>query len=137
MTTPFRSMEVMIPALSKVLGVQECPHIILTQKLLVVEKAKSGLFVADWDAHGNLYVVPTGKYKNWTPKLNDSRVFHIGDKLARLRHVNSIFAGETGEPTLTTGSLRLNGEAVFYFVVVGSSARALFGNPPVGAEVII
>ncbi|HEV7702588.1 MAG TPA: hypothetical protein VGO63_04075 [Candidatus Paceibacterota bacterium] len=136
--TPFRSMEIMIPALSKVLGVKEFPNIILTEKSLLIKKPKAGLFVADWDEHGNLYLVSIGaSTSSLFPPLGDSKVFHIGDKIARLRHVDGIFAGETGEPTLTTGSLRLNSKPVYYLVVVGSSARALFGNPPVGAEVVI
>ena len=137
MATPFRSMEVMVPALSQVLGVQEFPNIVLTEKPLVVEKPEAGLFVADWDEHGNLYIVSIGEGQSWLPEMGESRVFKIGNKIARLRRVDGIFAGKTGEPTLTTGSLRLNGEAVYYLVVVGSSAQALFGNPSVGAEVKI
>ncbi len=137
MTTPFRSMEVMIPALSKVLGTGEFPNIVLTEKPLVVGAQKHGLFIADWDTHGNMYVVSVGLGQDWLPKLGEYRVFKIGEKIARLRHVEGIFAGNTGEPTLTTGSLKLNGELVYYMVVVGSSARDLFGQPQVGAEVEI
>ena len=112
-------------------------HIELTEKPLVVGTQKQGLFVADWDEHGNMYIVSVGQDQNWLPKLGESRVFNIGDKIARLRCVDGIFAGNTGEPTLTTGSLKLNGESVHYMVVVGSNARALFDKPSVGAEVII
>lgn len=137
MTTPFRSMEVMVPALSKVLGAQEFENIELIEKPLTIETPDTGLFVADWDEHGNLYLISTGDDQNWLPEMNQSRVFCIGDKIARLRHVDGIFAGKTGEPTLTAGSLRLNGEVVYYMVVVGSSARALFGNPPIGSRVVV
>ncbi len=126
-----------MPALSQVLGVKDNPNLRLERKELKVPRPKPGLFVADWDDHGNLYIISIGQGQDWLPKLGERRVFHIGDKLAQLRHVNGIFAGHTGEPTLTTGSLKLNGEAVYYLVVVGSSARALFANPPVGAEVLI
>jgi len=137
MITPFRSMEVMVPALSKVLGITEWSNIEVTEKSLVVGTQKPGLYVADWDKHGNMYIVSVGKCQDWLPKLGESRVFNIGDKIARLRCVDGIFAGNTGEPTLTTGSLKLNGESVHYMVVVGSNARALFDKPSVGAEVII
>lgn len=136
MTTPFRSMEVMVPALAKVLGARDHQNIRLTAKPLQVPKAETGIFVADWDQHGNLYVVSIGG-EDWVPKLGEHRVFKIGQNIARLRHVDGIFAGQTGEPTLTTGSLKLNGTPVHYMVVVGSSARALFGNPLVGARVAI
>ena len=130
-------MEVMVPALSKVLGITQWSNIKLTKKPLVVGTQKPGLFVADWDKHGNMYIVSVGQVQDWLPKLGESRVFSIGDKIARLRCVDGIFAGNTGEPTLTTGSLKLNGESVHYMVVVGSNARALFDNPSVGAEVIV
>ena len=136
MTTPFRSLEVMVPALAKVLGARDHQNIQLSPKPLVVPKADKGIFVADWDEHGNLYVVSID-VEGWVPRLGQRRVFRIGEKIARLRRVDGIFAGETGEPTLTTGSLKLNNEPVYYLVVVGSSARALFGNPHVGAKVII
>lgn len=134
MTTPFRSMEVMVPTLAKVLGASDHPNIMLTPKPLVVPEPEPGVFIADWDEHGNLYVVSIGA-ENWLPALDEHRVLRIGEKIVRLRRVDGIFAGHTGEPTLTTGSLKLNGQMVHYLVVVGSSARALFGNPPVGAEV--
>lgn len=137
MVTPFRSMEVMVPTLAKVLGITEWPNIELNEKPLIVGTTKPGLFVADWDKHGNMYVVSVGQKEDCLPKLGESRVFQIGEKIARLRCVDGIFAGNTGEPTLTTGSLKLNGESVHYMVVVGSNARALFGKPAVGAEVII
>lgn len=137
MTTPFRSMEVMIPALATALKVREHENILLTEKPLEVSKPKPGLYVADWDEHGNLYVVAIGIKDGWQPPLGESRVFHIGDKLSMLRHVDGIFAGRTGEATLTTGSLKLNGLPVYYIVVVGASARAVFDNPVVGAEVTI
>jgi hypothetical protein len=137
MVTPFRSMEVMLPALAKVLEINEFSNIELTEKTLVVKKWELGVFVADWDKHGNMYIVSIGEPGDWVPSLGQNRVFRIGNKIARLRCVDGIFAGNTGEPTLTTGSLKLNGESVHYMVVVGSNARALFGNPPVGAEVVI
>ncbi|MEK7618145.1 MAG: hypothetical protein AAB410_03280 [Patescibacteria group bacterium] len=136
MTTPFRSMEVMVPTLAKVLGAKDHRNIELTAKSLLVPEPEKGVFVADWDEHGNLYVVAIGS-QTWVPAMGEHSVFRIGDKIARLRHVEGIFAGQTGEPTLTTGSLKLNGQFVHYLVVVGSSARALFGNPPVGAKVVI
>lgn len=136
MTTPFRSMEVMVPALAKVLGARDHANIQLTAKPLVVPEPEKGIFVADWDEHGNLYVVSIGG-EEWVPGLGEHRVFKIGEKIARLRHVDGIFAGQTGEPTLTTGSLKLNGNLVHYMVVVGFSARELFGNPAIGARVTI
>lgn len=136
--TPFRSMEVMVPTLAKVLGITKWPNIQLTEKRLVVSTPKpGGLVVADWDKHGNMYVVVVGECEEKLPKPGENRVFKIGNKIARLRCVDSIFAGNTGEATLTTGSLRLNGQPVHYMVVVGASAHALFGNPPVGAQITI
>lgn len=137
MTTPFRSMEIMIPTLSKVLKVRSWDNIKLTEKKIEIQEQKSGLFVADWDTHGNMYIVSVGQDEDSLPKLGESRVFKIGEKIARLRYVDSIFAGNTGEITLTTGSLKLNGKPVHYMVVVGSDARAMFGNPSVGSEVLI
>lgn len=137
MSTPFRSMEVMIPALAEAMGLRTFPNIQVEPKPLVLEEPEPGLYVADWDNHGNLYIVAIGQDNVPFPSLGKHRVFRIGDNIARLRHVNGIFAGETGEPTLTTGSLKLNHKPVHYLVVVGSSARALFGNPNVGARVII
>ncbi|MCL5667101.1 MAG: hypothetical protein M1383_05020 [Patescibacteria group bacterium] len=136
MTTPFRSMEVMVPTLAKVLGARDHKNIELTTKPLIVPEPEQGIFVADWDEHGNLYVVSIGS-EGWVPALGEYRVFRVGEKIARLRHVDGIFAGQTGEPTLTTGSLKLNGQPVHYLVVVGSSAQALFGYPPIGAKVVI
>lgn len=137
METPFRSMEIMVPALSKVLGAREQINVELTKKTLIVPEPPKGIFVADWDDHGNLYLISIGDNGEWLPKLGEYRVFRIGDKISRLRHVQGIFAGQTGEHTLTTGSLSLNGQSVHYVVVVGSSARAIFDNPSVGARVEI
>ncbi len=134
--TPFRSMEVMIPTLAKVLGVQENPHLQLQPKDLAVADVEAGVFVADWDTHGNIYLVSTTD-EDWVPPLGESRAFRIGNKIARLRHVNGIFAGHTGEQTLTVGSLRLNGKPVYYIVVVGGNAHSLFGSPPIGMKVEI
>lgn len=136
-STPFRSMEVMIPALAKVLGVAPFPHLLLEPKRLVVEPPESGVFVADRDDHGNLYLVQSGEDESWVPTRGESRTFKIGTRIARLRHVDGIFAGATGEQTLTTGSLKLGGKPVWYVVVVGASAYALFGNPPIGSRVIV
>lgn len=133
--TPFRSMEMMIPSLAKVLGAQDAPSLTLSPKELVVPEPDPGIFVADWDSHGNIYLVSTIPEEHWVPKLDDFTVLRIGGKIARLRHVSGIFAGNTGEQTLTHGSLRLNGKSVFYIVVVGGSAHSLFGSPPVGRRV--
>lgn len=135
--TPFRSMEVMVPTFAKIFGAQENPHLHLESKKLSISEAESGVFVADWDTHGNMYLVSTWPNEDWVPPLGESRAFRIGNKIARLRHVNGIFAGNTGEQTLTVGSLQLNGKPVYYIVVVGGNVHLLFGNPPVGTRVEI
>lgn len=135
--TPFRSMEIMIPALAKIFRAQKNHHIKFVSQKLPPIITNEGVFVADWDSHGNIYLVSTMQHENWVPPLNDIRVFRIGNRIARLRHVDGIFAGNTGEQTLTVGSLRLNGNPVYYIVVVGSSALDLFGNPAVGTKVEI
>ncbi|OHA00869.1 MAG: hypothetical protein A3C07_02255 [Candidatus Sungbacteria bacterium RIFCSPHIGHO2_02_FULL_47_11] len=133
--TPFRSMEVMVPTLAKIFGARENPHLQLEPKELPVVGTEAGVFVADWDTHGNIYLVSTMTNEDWVPPLGESRVFRIGNKIARLRHVSGIFAGNTGEQTLTVGSLRLNGKPVYYIVVVGGNAHSLFGNPHVETKV--
>ena len=133
--TPFRSMEVMVPTLAKIFGARENPHLQLEPKELPVVGTEAGVFVADWDSHGNIYLVSTMTNEDWVPPLGESRVFRIGNKIARLRHVSGIFAGNTGEQTLTVGSLRLNGKPVYYIVVVGGNAHSLFGNPHVETKV--
>jgi hypothetical protein len=135
--TPFRSMEVMIPALAKVLDMQEHENIQLTKQDLPEIKAEPGVFIADWDSHGNMYLAVTTDDESWLPEMDQSRVYKIGDKIARLTRRNGIFAGETGEQTLTTGSLCLHGKRVYYIVVVGSSAHSMFGSPPVGTKLEI
>lgn len=135
--TPFRSMEVMVPALAKIFGVRENPYLQLEPKALPIVNPEAGVFVADWDTHGNIYLVSTMPNENWVPSLDESRAFRIGNKIARLRHVHGIFAGNTGEQTLTVGSLQLNGKPVYYIVVVGGNAHSLFGSPPVGTKVEI
>lgn len=133
-STPFRSMEVMIPALAHVLRVGQYPHLTFEKKELVVHAPEEGVFVADHDTHGNIYLVGSGTDETWIPKLGETQTYKIGTKLARLRRVDGIFAGKTGEQTLTTGSLRLNGKPVQYVVVVGGSAYSLFGSPQVGTR---
>ncbi len=135
--TPFRSMEVMIPALAKIFGAQLNNHLKIEPKKIILSNVESGVFVADWDTHGNIYIVSTVLENSWVPPLGESRVFRIGNKIARLRHVDGIFAGNTGEQTLTIGSLQLNGKPVYYIVVVGGNAHSLFGSPSVGTEVKI
>jgi hypothetical protein len=135
--TPFRSMEIMVPALAKIFGARENSHLQLEPKELPIVNATVGVFVADWDTHGNIYLVSTMPDENWVPSLGESRVFRIGNKIARLRHVRGIFAGNTGEQTLTMGSLQLNGKPVYYIVVVGGNAHSLFGSPLVGTKVEI
>ncbi|MEK7208578.1 MAG: hypothetical protein AAB699_03480 [Patescibacteria group bacterium] len=133
--TPFRSMELMVPALAKIFGIWADENLVLTPKPLQVPDGEEGVFVADWDSHGNIYLVSTLPDETWIPKINETSAFRIGNKIARLRHVNGIFAGNTGEQTLTVGSLQLNGRPVYYIVVVGGSAHSLFSNPPVGTRV--
>lgn len=133
--TPFRSMEVMIPTLAKVFGILPNDNLVLTPKQPQVSDGAQGVFVADWDSHGNIYLVSTIPCDEWVPAMNETRAFRIGNKIARLRHVNGIFAGNTGEQTLTVGSLQLNGNPVYYIVVVGGSAHATFGHPSVGTRV--
>lgn len=135
--TPFRSMEIMIPTFAKIMGTQDNNHLTLTLKELVFVDVEPGVYVADWDTHGNIYLVSTSIDNSWVPPLNESRAFRIGNKIARLRHVDGIFAGNTGEQTLTVGSLQLNGQPVYYIVVVGGNAHSLFGSPAVGTEVKI
>ncbi len=133
--TPFRSMEVMIPALAKAFGIQEYSHLVLQPKNLAVPDVEEGVFVADWDSHGNIYLVSTLPNNDWIPALGESRVYRVGTKIARLHHVKGIFAGNTGEQTLTEGSLHLNGKPVYYIVLVGGNAHSSLGNPPVGTSV--
>ncbi|MDO8590608.1 MAG: hypothetical protein Q7R65_01375 [bacterium] len=135
--TPFRSMEVMIPTFAKIFGVGENPHLHLEPKNLAVSDGEAGVFVADWDTHGNIYLVSTLPDQTWVPPINENRAFRIGNKIARLRHVDGIFGGNTGEQTLTTGSLQLNGKSVYYIVVVGGNAHSSLGSPPVGTKVVI
>lgn len=135
--TPFRSMEVMVPTFAKIFRARENPHLQLEPKELLIAEAEMGVFVVDWDTHGNIYLVSTWPNEDWVPSLGESRAFRIGNKIARLRHVDGIFAGNTGEQTLTVGSLQLNGKPVYYIVVVGGNAHSLFGNPPVGTRVEI
>jgi hypothetical protein len=136
MSTPFRSMEVMVPALAKVLGANDHENIDLVPQWPSIPDPIPGTFVADWDDHGNLYIVSIGG-SDWLPGLGEGIAIRIGERVARVRHVDGIFAGQTGELTITKGSLKLNGLPVHYLVVVGSSAKKLFGNPDVGAELII
>lgn len=133
--TPFRSMEVMVPTLAKIFGAQKNPHLQLEPKTLAVSDGETGVFVADWDSHGNIYLVSTVPDEKWVPKIGENRAFRIGNKIARLHHVDGIFAGNTGEQTLTKGSLQLNGKPVYYIVVVGGNAHSSLGNPPVGTKV--
>lgn len=135
--TPFRSMEVMVPALAKVFGVQKNLHLKLRPKKLKVAEMETGIFVADWDSHGNIYLVSTMPDEGWIPPIGDNQVFRIGTKIARLRHVDGIFAGNTGDQTLTVGSLRLQGKPVYYIVLVGGNVHSSLGNPPVGTRVEI
>ncbi len=135
--TPFRSMEVMVPTFAKLFGIRSYPELILEQKDLVVPNPEKGVFVADSDSHGNIYLVSTLDDQDWLPAMNEHRTFRIGGerRIARLRRVDGIFAGNTGEQTITKGSLQLNGEPVYYIVVVGGSAHSLFGSPSAGTRV--
>lgn len=133
--TPFRSMEVMVPTLAKVLGIRDLPNITLTPKRLRVANSEPGVFVADWDRHGNIYLwnnLPEGEF---LPRIGRTKVFRIGQKIARLRRVRGIFAGRTGEQTLTEGSLKLADKPIYYIVVVGGSAHKVFDSPPIGTRV--
>lgn len=134
--TPFRSMEVMVPALAHVLGVRQNPDLRIEPKELVIPPIEAGVFVADWDSHGNIYLVSTQPDMDWMPALGENRVYSLGTKTARLRHVDGIFASCTGEQTLTRGSLKLNGP-VYYIVLVGGNAHFALGSPPVGTRVEI
>lgn len=133
--TPFRSMEVMVPALAARLGAAEFPNLAFRPKDIASFRPDPGIYVADWDSHGNLYLVSTDEDDAWIPALGETRTFRVGNNVARLRHVDGIFAGETGEQVLTTGSLRLNGRSVHYIVVRGARARDMLGNPGVGTRV--
>lgn len=133
--TPFRSMEVMVPALAARLGAAEVPHLSFVPKDIASFAPEPGIYVSDWDSHGNLYLVSTEEDDSWIPPLGETQTFRVGNNVARLRHVDGIFAGQTGEQVLTTGSLRLNGRKVHYIVVRGARARDMLGNPRVGTRV--
>src|SRR3989344_1485884 len=135
--TPFRSMELMVPALAQALGANNFKDISFTPKRLTIPEPEPGVFVGDWDSHGNIYIFSTLPDKEWLPALGKRITVNINGRGARLRHVNGIFAGRTGEVTLTVGSLKLNDSNVHYIVVVGGDAHGLFGRPPVGARVAI
>jgi len=135
--TPFRSMEVMVPVLAKIFGIQKFPHLKLKPQALSVPTVERCVVVADSDSHGNIYLASTMPHDVWMPPLGESNAFMIGNQIARPRHVDGIFAGETGEQTLTRGSLTLNGEPVYYIVIVGSNAHRSLGSPPVGTKVEI
>lgn len=135
--TPFRSMEIMVPTLAKVLGVRDFPNIRLTPQPLKVECPTGGIYVADWDSHGNIYLFSNLPEAEWVPPLGETVVFRIGNKIVRLRHVDGIFAGNTGEETLTKGSLKLGGRPIYYIVIVGGDMHSVVGNPSVGTRVEI
>lgn len=137
--TQFRSMESMIPGLVKVLGINDFKHIELQPKPFTPPvNTETGIFVADWDTHGNIYLYSTLNAEQWVPQMGKTVCIKIGNSIARLRHVEGIFAGQTGEQTLTKGSLKLLGrEAIYYIVVVGSEAHPQFKCPPVGTPVYI
>ncbi|MFY9484415.1 MAG: hypothetical protein WAP74_02215 [Patescibacteria group bacterium] len=136
--TPFRSMEFMVPALAMLVDVNKFPKIKMTRKDLKVPVSESGIFVADWDSHGNIYLYSSLPESQWVPPIGEHVTIRIGNEIARLRHVEGIFAGHTGEQTMTKGSLKLLGrEAIYYIVVVGSEAHSQLRHPPVGTAVVI
>jgi len=137
METPFRSLEVMVPALAKVMGINDFPDIVLKEKKLQIQAPSEGLYVADWDDHGNIYVFSNLPDEQWLPQPDGNVVFKINNEIGRMRHVDGIFAGHTGELTLTTGSLKLGGRHVYYIVSVGSSAHAHFARPEAGTPIYI
>ncbi len=137
MATPFRSMEIMVPTLAKLVVERDFSNIVLTPKILVVSKPRRGIFVGDHDSFGNIYLFSTFPRKKWIPLVGEHITVRIGNRIARLRHVEGIFAGETGEQTLTKGSLKLLGAPVYYIVTVGGSAYQQLGSPPVGTQVIL
>ncbi len=135
--TPFRSMEVMVPALAWLLDAFDAPLLQFKEKPLPETDTEEEIFVADVDDHGNLYLASTMSDDSWIPKMGKKITVEIGDVTSQLRHVNGIFAGESGEQTLTTGSLHLNGEKVLYIVDVGGSAHQNFNCPAPGTKVKI
>ena len=136
--TIFRSEKVMVPVLAKVLGARENPHLLIESKELPIVPVEQGVFVAGWDSHGNIYLALTQPDHSWIPALGENRAFHIGANIARLRHVDGLFAGNNDELILTAGSLKqINGQPVYYIAVVGGNAHSSLGNPPVGTRVEI
>lgn len=139
--TPFRSMEVMIPALAEsLIKVRflcgETPRLCFLNKELQVPQVPTGTFVGDVDSHGNMYLVTIGEPLRLPPVGNQLQVT-IADQAHIVRYVDGIFAGTTGELCLTYGSLTLGGQPVPYLVRVGGSAHAVFGYPDVAARVAL
>lgn len=64
--TPFRSMEFMVPAVGRLLGQNDFPIKLTPRKLNVPVPAK-GIFVADWDSHGNIYLYSNLAERTWLP----------------------------------------------------------------------
>lgn len=139
LSTPFRSMELMIPALAKVLemGTADLSHIELTPQEPIIAEPEVGIFVGDWDSFGNMYLVINLAPGEWLPELGGTIRVTIGNRVHWPKYVDGIFAGKTNELTLTQGSLMLGGQPVYYIVLVGGSAHSLFGNPSVGTPVKI
>lgn len=136
--TPFRSMEFMVPALAKLLEVKDFSDIVATPALLETKIPTNGIYVADWDSHGNIYLFSTIDPEKWLPSMGQCVSLRIGNDVARPRHVDGIFAGHTGEQTLTKGSLKLLGRyPIYYFVVVGSEAHSQIKCPAVGTQVFV
>jgi hypothetical protein len=135
METPFRSMQIMVPALAKLVVGNEFPNIKLIPKQLVTENPGNGPFIADVDSFGNIYIYD--KDDAWVPSLGGKVSIRVGNYPARPQHVGGIFAGETGDQTLTKGSLKLFERPIYYIVVVGGSAHRQLGSPQVGTKITI
>lgn len=138
--TPFRSNEVMIPALAQRLGVRSSGHINFKPQPLPIIPIKSELLVGGVDHLGNMYVVPTKGDMTWLPGLGERRIVRIRNDSHAVRCVNGVFAGDSGELVLTPGSLMLyreplKRESVYYLVKRNGNAYHEFGSPPIGTRV--
>ena len=135
--TPFRSNYVMMPALAQIFDPHQGSRIRLEPKALPPIEAEPGLFVGGQDSHGNLYIASTRPDERWVPPVGESRALFIGDHgPVRIRRFDGIFAGNTGDLALTTGSLELpDGRPVYYIVRVGGHAAPSLGHPRPGAKI--
>ncbi len=135
--TPYRSLEIMLPALAQVMGVRNFPGFTLTPKKLDLPEVQNGIYVGDSDSHGNIYLASIGQEQGFVPRVGEVFTVQIGDKSIKARYTDQFFAARAGEFTLTTGSLTLAGNPVYYLIQMGGSASNFFGNPAVGTKILV